>query len=374
LADKERQRGRRRIREWGIMPGSLPAGDDNSILDVDGVEVGQVTLIKGRGNIQPGRGPVRTGVTAIWPHRDNIYRNPVPAGVEVINGYGKALGLAQIEELGELASPIVLTGTLNVGRVADGLIDYMLKENPDIGIDSPSFNPVVLECNDGYLNDLQGRHVKREHVHRALIIADDEMVCEGDVGAGTGMTSFGFKGGVGTASRVVRSGGEEMRLGAFVLNNFGRRENLLIDGLSLHRLDPDLLQGAARPQKDEDGSVIIIMAVDIPLTNRDLTRISRRAVHGLARVGSISAHGSGDFALAFSPATGENENYREPGGKTLSKLFQAAAEATEEAVLNSLFMAATMRGRDGHTSPGLPGRKVVAAYNELLSEDSLEGS
>jgi len=370
LAEKERQRGRRRIREWGILPGSLPAGDDNSILDVKGIEVGQVTLIRGRGNIMPGKGPVRTGVTAIWPHRDNIYRNPVPAGVEIINGYGKAMGLVQIDELGELASPIVLTGTLNVGRAADGLIDYMLKENPDIGIDAPSFNPVVLECNDGYLNDLQGRHVKREHVHRALIMADDEMVGEGGVGAGTGMTSFGFKGGVGTASRVVKSEEKEMRLGAFVLNNFGRRENLRIDGLTLDRLDPDLLQGAARHQKEEDGSVIIIMAVDIPLTHRDLTRISRRAVHGLARVGSISAHGSGDFALAFSPAPEENENYCELGGKILSRLFQAAAEATEEAVLNSLFMAATMRGRDGHTAPGFPGREVVAAYNELFSEGS----
>ncbi len=376
MADSQESR-RRRIREWGIIPGVLPTGDNNSITDIEGVKVGHVTIMKGDGKLVPGKGPIRTGVTAILPHSDNIFANPVEAGVHVINGYGKPTGLEQIKELGRLSSPILLTSTLNVPRVADALIDYVLKDNPEIGINGPSFNPVVLECNDSYLNDLQGRHVRAQHVHRALISASSDSVGEGDVGAGTGMTAFGFKGGIGSASRKIKFNSTEFNLGALVLSNFGRREELKINGYPLYQLDQDLVN--FHKTGSGDGSVIVILATDIPLNSMQLTRIAARSNIGLGRVGSLADNGSGDFVLAFST---NNQYSRNDKGKIIlntgdskgkgllanltesslmKELFQAVVESTEEAVLNSLFMAATVRGRDGHKARGLPGDRVAAA-------------
>ena len=376
MTDSQESR-RRRIREWGIIPGVLPTGDKNSITDINGVKVGHVTIMKGDGKLVLGKGPIRTGVTAILPHSDNIFSNPVEAGVHVINGYGKPTGLEQIKELGRLSSPILLTSTLNVPRVADALIDYVLKDNPEIGINGPSFNPVVLECNDSYLNDLQGRHVRAQHVHRALISASSDSVSEGDVGAGTGMTAFGFKGGIGSASRKIKFDNAEFNLGALVLSNFGRREELKINGYPLYQLDQDLLN--LHETGGGDGSVIVILATDLPLNNRQLTRLASRANIGLGRVGSLADNGSGDFALAFSTTKKYKRNDKgkiilnhEDSQKQelpvnltesdlMKELFQAVVESTEEAVLNSLFMAATVRGRDGHKAKGLPGDKVAAA-------------
>lgn len=376
MADSQESR-RRRIREWGIIPGVLPTGDNNSITDVEGVKVGHVTIMKGDGKLVPGKGPIRTGVTAILPHSDNIFANPVEAGVHVINGYGKPTGLEQIKELGRLSSPILLTSTLNVFRVADALIDYVLKDNPEIGINGPSFNPVVLECNDSYLNDLQGRHVRAQHVHRALISASSDSVGEGDVGAGTGMTAFGFKGGIGSASRKIKFNSTEFNLGALVLSNFGRREELKINGYPLYQLDQDLVN--FHKTGSGDGSVIVILATDIPLNSMQLTRIAARSNIGLGRVGSLADNGSGDFVLAFSTNNQYSRNDKgkiilntgDSKGKELlanltesslmKELFQAVVESTEEAVLNSLFMAATVRGRDGHKARGLPGDRVAAA-------------
>lgn len=376
MADSQESR-RRRIREWGIIPGVLPTGNKNSITDVNGVKVGQVTIMKGDGRLVPGNGPIRTGVTAILPHSDNIFAKPVEAGLHVINGYGKPTGIAQIKELGRLSSPILLTSTLNVPRAADALIDYILKDNPEIGINAPSFNPVVLECNDGYLNDLQGRHVKAQHVHRALISASQDRVAEGEVGAGTGMTAFGFKGGIGSASRKISFTDNQYNLGVLVLSNFGRREELKINGYPLYQLDQDILD--LSETGSGDGSVIVIIATDLPLNSQQLNRIAARANIGLGRVGSLADNGSGDFSLAFSTTRqytrnqqGEiilnpEDNHREmlPVNITesdlMKELFQAVVESTEEAVLNSLFMASTVRGRDGHKARGLPGDKVAAA-------------
>ncbi len=373
---------RRRIREWGIIPGMLPAGNLNSITDVPGVEVGHLTIIRGEGELVPGAGPIRTGVTAVWPHRDNIFKNPVSAGLDIINGYGKAAGLSQIQELGTLESPLLLTGTLNVGRVMDGLIDYILRDNPEIGITSSSFNPVVLECNDGYLNDLQGRHVKSQHVHRALITASGDRVPEGEIGAGTGMVAFGFKGGIGSASRRLNLEENSFHLGALVLSNFGRREELRIAGIPLYNLNLDLK--TARARERQDGSVIVILATDLSLDSFSLTRAARRAQAGLARVGSLADNRSGEYVLAFSTARRyqreDNGEVRVSGGqhqkemktaetnesRLMNMVFQAVVESTEEAVLNSLFMASTLRGRDGNEARGLPAEKLAGCLNKIL--------
>ncbi|MGM0419784.1 MAG: P1 family peptidase [Bacillota bacterium] len=381
--DAEQSSKRRRIREWGIIPGVLPTGKKNFITDIVGVKVGHVSLIRGDGNLKPGQGPIRTGVTAILPHAEGLYFRPVEAGLDIINGYGKALGLIQVEELGRLASPILLTSTLNVPRAADALIDYVLRDNPEIGISYPSFNPVVLECNDGFLNDIQGRHVGAQQVHRAIISASADKVGEGDVGAGTGMTSFGFKGGIGSSSRKLKLGDKEFHLGTLVLNNFGRREELKVNGYPLYKLDQDILK--YHQARGGDGSVIVIIATDIPLNTNQLRRVASRATIGLGRVGSLADNGSGDFALAFSTSRTYQRNNK---GELLNKpreetdsalalpadltekeltkfLFQAVVESTEESVLNSLFMAATVRGRDGNTAYGLPGDKVAAALEHL---------
>ncbi|MCL6449995.1 MAG: P1 family peptidase [Acetobacteraceae bacterium] len=345
--------GRPRAREAGLCLGRLAPGPNNAITDVPGVRVGHVTLIRGRGPLVPGRGPVRTGVTAILPHGDNPFLRTVPAAVEVINGFGKAVGLVQVRELGRLETPVLLTGTLNVARAADALIDHMIRLCPGIGIDTRTVNPVVLECSDAYLNDIQGRHVRRRHVLSALEGAGGGPVEEGSVGAGTGMTCFGFKGGVGTASRLVPELGGV--LGALVLANFGRRGELVIAGVPVGRL---LLEAAADDGRAGPGSVVVVLATDMALSSRQLGRLARRAVAGLARVGWAGDHGSGDFVLAFSNAGGPVRAGVEEDGP-FGQMARAAVEATEEAVVNALFAATDMEGRDGRVVPGLPVAEVV---------------
>jgi D-aminopeptidase len=351
---------RPRAREAGLVLGELQPGPENAITDVTGVLVGQVTLISGEGQLVPGRGPVRTGVTVILPHADNLFEQKVPAAVFVMNGFGKCLGQEQIDELGTIESPIALTNTLNVGIVADGLIEHAIRTNPAIGIRTSSLNPVVGECNDGFLNDIQGRHVRQEHVLAAIAEARSGAVDEGAVGAGTGMTLFGFKGGIGTASRRLPDELGGYTVGVLVLGNFGRRSDLRIDGVPIGR---ELADWNPPPGGPESGSIMVVIATDAPLLDRALRRLARRAPLGLARTGSIAGHGSGDYVIAFStglrlPHTSNSLVLELPhiteGGGLIDGLFQATVEATEEAVINALFRATTTTGRNGHIAHALP--------------------
>jgi D-aminopeptidase len=352
-----------RARDLGISIGRLPTGPLNAITDVPGVRIGQVSVIFGEGPLQPGAGPARTGVSAIWTHDGNPFRETTPAASFVLNGFGKTIGLAQVAELGVVETPILLTNTLNVPLVADALLGYLIARNPDL----TSVNAVVGECNDSYLNDIRGRHVRAEHVVAALDNATGGPVEEGAVGAGVGMSCYGFKGGIGTASRVVDVGGPTFNLGALVLSNFGVMRELRIDGVAVGR---ELAEERSRvgAESGGSGSIMLIVGTDAPLDARQLGRIARRAALGLARTGSPAGHGSGDFVIAFANG---NRILRQPAGAVvqlralaengpaISELFQATVEAAEEAILNSLFRAETVVGWDGHVREALPVERVV---------------
>jgi len=359
LAEENTQRPR--ARDLGITLGRLPCGPLNAITDVDGVQVGHCTLIQGEGKLVPGRGPIRTGVTAILPHGGNPYREKVACGVDIINGYGKCVGLPQIMELGQLESPILLTSTLNVWLVADALLEWTLERNPDIAITTSTVNVVVGECHDGYLNDAQGRHVRREHVYQALEEARSGPVVQGAVGAGTGMSCFEFKGGVGTSSRCTPDESGAFTVGALLVSNFGSRERLMIRGVPVGLALPK--SDSSTPPLADGGSVMIVLATDAPLTSRQLTRIARRAAAGLARTGSTHSQSSGDFAIAFSttnrhPHDGKSvlrtQKMVAERSHVMNYLFKAVVEATEEAVIDSLLQARTMVGRDGRIREALP--------------------
>jgi D-aminopeptidase len=343
---------RPRVREAGIQLGGLPPGPRNTITDVAGVQVGHTTLVQ--------NSDVRTGVTAICPHPGNTYAERVIATVNTINGFGKPIGFEQVRELGLLETPVLLTNTLSVGLAADALVRWVLERNPT----ARSVNPVVGECNDGYLNDIRGLHIRTEHIHQALECASAGSVEEGNVGAGTGMSCFGFKGGVGTASRRVFEGGGDYTVGLLVVANFGQREELRVASVPVGR-------SLAGWQEDEAqaGSVMVVLATDAPLTARQLGRVARRAGLGLARTGSLAGHSSGDFVVAFSTAQHAPRSERGPTRRltclnedhpSITLLFQAAVEATEEAVLNALFAAHTMHGCGSHVRHALPIQPVVA--------------
>ncbi len=362
---------RPRVRDIGLVLGELPVGPHNAITDVAGVRVGHATVNFGCGQLQPGRGPARTGVTAIIPQEGNCFSNKLEAAAYVINGFGKSIGLPQLQELGQLETPILLTSTLNAPKVADALISYMLMQAPDIGIDTSTVNVVVGECNDGYLNDGQGRHVQAEHVWQALQTASGGLVEEGAVGAGTGMVAFGFKGGIGTSSRVLPADMGGYTVGVLVLSNFGARRHLTIAGVPIGQ------ELAEYKEKPNDGSIMIIIATDAPLKSRQLLRLAKRAPFGLARTGGIASNGSGDFAIAFSTTLTQPQE-SQPGtrqdgaltenGQLMTLLFQATIEAVEEAVLNSLFRAHTVIGRDDHMVPALPidrVRELLKRYGRL---------
>jgi D-aminopeptidase len=362
---------RKRARAHGVTIGTMATGHWNALTDVPGVRVGHCTVTFGNGALVPGQGPARTGVTAILPHAGNLFHENVPAASHVINGFGKSIGLMQVDELGMIETPILLTNTLNVPRVADALIDHMLTVEPAIGIRTTSVNPVVLECNDGRLNDIQGRHVRAEHVQRALADAADGPIAEGSIGAGTGMIAFGVTGGIGTASRVLPEPHPRYTVGALVLANTGRLNDLRIDGVPVGReLATTRGEWAAEAG---DGSIIILLATDAPTTTRQLGRLARRAALGLGRTGATASHGSGDIALIFSTHAANRIPQRPPGpvrtieaiaenGPLISSLFAAVIEATEEAIINALFagLSTGMIGRDNHQVPGLPVERVLA--------------
>ena len=356
---------RPRARDLGIVVGVLPPGKLNAITDVAGVRVGHTTLVAGD--------RVRTGVTAILPHGGNLFQEKVSAAIFVGNGFGKLMGSTQVEELGEIETPILLTNTLNVPRVADALLDYVLAQpgNEDVR----SINPLVAETNDGYLNDIRGRHVGRDEVLAEIRSARAGPVAEGSVGAGTGTVAFGFKGGIGTASRVVPASAGGYSVGVLVQSNFGGV--LTVRGAPVGReLGRYYLSEQLEPQRGgrpdatardtARGSIIMVVATDAPLDARNLRRLAARTMLGLGRTGSSSHGGSGDYAIAFSTAP-ENRIRRTSavrqiqvlGNEAMSPLFLAVVEATEEAIYNSLLRATTVTGRDGHRSEALPIDRTV---------------
>jgi D-aminopeptidase len=344
-----------RARDYGVKIGVLSTGKLNSITDVRGVKVGHVTLIEGT--------EVRTGVTAILPHDGNIFQNKVPAAIYVGNGFGKLAGITQVRELGNIETPIILTNTLGVASSMDALVEYTISQKGNENVQS--VNAVVGETNDGYLNDIRGRHVKKEHVLEAINKSQTGKVAEGNVGAGTGTVCFGFKGGIGTSSRLLpeKSGG--YTVGVIVQSNFGGV--LQIDGvpvgeeLNQYYLSEQLMDKA-------DGSCMIVVATDAPVDARNLERMAKRAIMGLAKTGGIGSNGSGDYVIAFSTDLSLRINHesteRTQATTTLrndamSPLFMAVIEATEEAIINSLFAAETMTGKAGHSIKALPGEEVL---------------
>lgn len=336
---------KKRLRDYGITIGTGTPGPQNKITDVDGVTVGHCTVDTSRN---------KTGVTVILPCRDNPFSRKLTAAVCVQNGYGKSLGLVQIEELGTLETPIALTNTLNVGIVHDALVDYMLKVGEKDKISITSVNPVVGECNDSVLNDIALRAVGKREVMAAIDSAGKEFE-EGDVGAGKGTVCFGLKGGIGSASRILSLGGQQYTVGALVQSNFGSTENLVIGHRAVGRELTDI-----EPAVVDRGSIMMILATDLPVTDRQLKRMCRRAPVGLARCGSFLGHGSGDIVIGFTTA-----NRVETGGdaavfplemlkeELLDKVFPLVAESVEEAVLNSLAMASAVTGYDGTTKYSL---------------------
>ena len=335
------------------MTSKFTSGQLNLITDVPGVKVGQVTL-------EDDEKGIHTGVTAVLPHGGNLFKDKVMAAVSVINGFGKSAGLVQIEELGTIESPIMMTNTLSVGTVLDTTVKYMLEQNEEIGVTTGTVNCVVTECNDGELNDIRGQHVKAEHVTEALNQAS-EIFEEGAVGAGTDMICMGLKGGIGSASRVIELDGQLYTIGALTLTNFGFAGNLRIDGRHIDTCEPKNNTSAGDVEK---GSVIILIGTDIPLNERQLKRMAKRATIALARTGSFCGNGSGDISIAFSTANRVPHQSANAILQTkmlhddrMDVVFEATAETVEEAILSSLAHAKTVCGVRG---------KVVHALNEYI--------
>lgn len=344
-----------RARDAGVVVGILPTGPLNTITDVEGVRVGQVTLIEGS--------TVNTGVTAILPHGGNIFQDKVPAGFVAANAFGKFMGSTQVAELGEVETPILLTNTLNVAEAAAGAIEWTLAQPGNEQV--RSVNAVVGETNDGFLNDIRGRHVTKADARRAIETAKTGKVEEGVVGAGTGTVAFGYKGGIGTSSRKLPAGLGGWTVGVLVQSNYGGVLNVagVPVGVRLGKYDFK----AEVEQRKADGSVVIVVATDAPVSDRNLRRIAERAFAGIARTGSSFSNGSGDYAIAFSTnaavrRTPERRSASAPvdnvPNDNMSPLFQAVAEATEEAVLNSMFTAKTVKGHGG-TIEALPLDRVL---------------
>jgi D-aminopeptidase len=369
---------RPRARDLGLTFGDLPTGLHNAITDVPGVHVGHVTLIEGEGALIPGVGPIRSGVTAILPHEGSIFREKVAAAVHRINGFGEITNSDQVREMGVIETPILLTGTQNVPRVADAVLDWAFAQDPAMGVTTWGPSPLVAECSDMYLSDVRGRHVHSEHVIDAIGRASRGPVAEGGVGGGTGMSCCEFKGGIGTSSRVLPAGAGGYTLGALVMSNFGRREHLLVAGVPVGRELREWQGPASLVNPDRLGSsIIMVLATDAPLDPRQLDRVSVRAGGGLARTGGLYSTSSGDFVIAFSttnrvPHVPERPVLRQdvvaesmlagqayPATPVINLLFQAALEATEEAILNSVFAAETVVGRDYHVRHALPVEEVV---------------
>ena len=381
---------RHRVRDLGITPGILSPGPLNAITDVEGVMVGHLTRIEGDG--------IRTGVTAILPHDGDLFRERVPAAVYVGNGFGKALGFTQVQELGELETPLALTNTLSIFDVAKGVADYVLNQPGNENV--RSVNPVVGETNDGYLNDIRARVLTTDDVYSAIEAASSGPVAEGNVGAGTGTRALGYKAGIGTSSRRLPESRGGYTVGVLVQSNFGGV--LTVNGtpvgeeLGNHYMSGDVpyevslnsdsksrqttasVQSTDGYDYDVDGSIMIVVATDAPLTSRNLERLAKRAMMGVARTGGFASNGSGDYVIAFSThddvrrAIDSDEDTidrTELTNSAMSPLFLATVEATEEAILNSLFMAEPMTGHDGSEMDALPTDEVMEIMKEYNAVD-----
>jgi len=350
---------RPRARTLGIAPGILKPGPLNAITDVAGVMVGHVTLVEGEN--------IRTGATAILPHGGNIFQDKVPAGLAVGNGFGKLMGSTQLVELGEIETPIILTNTLAVPRAADALLDWTLAQ---VGNEEArSVNPIVGETNDSQLNDIRGRALTPAVITQALLAACDGPVAEGGIGAGTGTVAFGWKGGIGTSSRRLLKSLGGWTVGVLVQSNYGGV--LQVMGVPVGQILGQHYLKQALDKGDADGSIMMVVATDAPLSDRNLTRLAWRAMSGLARTGASMTDGSGDYVIAFSTALGVRRTTarrtavsvrEEVPNSLMSPLFQAVIEATEEAIYNSLFTATTVTGHRGKTVEALPVDKVLAHF------------
>lgn len=355
-----------RVRDYGIVIGILKPGANNAITDVSGVKVGHTTLIEGDS--------VRTGVTAILPHSGNIFQSKVPAAIYLGNGFGKLTGYSQVKELGNIETPIILTNTLSVPVASNALISYTLSQEENSNV--RSVNSVVGETNDGWLNDIRGRHIKEEHVLNAIENAKEGSVKEGNVGAGTGTICFQYKGGIGTASRVMPESHGGFTVGVLVQTNFGGVFEL--NGVPIAK---ELDNYPRQYTYDVDGSCMIVVMTDAPLSSRNLERMAKRAIMGLAKTGGIASNGSGDYVIAVSTAEENRISYQNKSllerkqvlkNGAMTPLFLATIEATEEAILNSLFAAKTMKGRNGHQIDAIPKEKIlkiIKDYNRAAKKE-----
>ena len=341
------------IENINLKIGNLPKGKKNLITDVEGVKIGHVTLDEGK---------IKTGVTAVLPHNGNIFREKLLCSSYVINGFGKSTGLVQIDELGTLETPIILTNTLSVGTAVTALVKYMLAENEDIGDTTGTVNPVVCECNDGFLNDIRGLHVKEEHIFQAIENAHIDFK-EGNVGAGTGMSCFEFKGGIGSSSRIIELDGKNYTIGSLVLTNFGLKPDLIVNGIKAGKKITSL----ENCETLEKGSVIIILATDIPLNERQLKRAAKRVPAALARTGSHIGNGSGDIVIAFSTAnkinhyeTSDIKGIKILNENKIDKVLRGVIESVEESVISSLLHSFDTTGRNGNS------REALSKYIDLI--------
>lgn len=347
------------LRDAGFIIGDLPTGTKNSITDVSGIKVGHFTINKE----MPNNEKVVSGVTAIIPHAGNLFYEKVPAAYFILNGFGKTTGLVQVDEMGVIESPIMLTNTFSVPSITEGTISYMLENNPNIGEIDGTVNVVVGECNDSYLNNIRELYLRPNHAIDAIINASTEKVEQGSIGAGTGMTCFGWKGGIGSSSRLINSHGSQYTIGALVLSNFGLPDELTILGEKIGKVIKPI-----QKNKPDDGSIIIVIGTDAPLDSRQLKRLAKRASLGLARTGSIAHNGSGDIIIAFSNGNKvlHNKDNDElsmrvvnDNSPTMTKLFQAVVESVEESILNSLFTAETTFGRLDRIREQIPVETVI---------------
>ena len=339
--------------------GDLETGLRNNICDVDGVLVGHSTIDDGN---------IHTGITAILPHKSNMFKEKVVAASYSYNGFGKSIGLLQVDELGTIETPILLTNTLNVGKVSDGLISYMLQDNPEIGVSTSTINPIVMECNDGSINQIQLRALNEKNVFESIDFASDDFK-QGNIGAGTGMKCHGFKGGIGSSSRIVELENAKYTIGVLVNSNFGSSngKDLIFKGRYLG----DLINDYNLKQEEDKGSIIVIIATDAPLDSRQLKRISKRAELGIARTGSYAGNGSGDIILAFSTSNivkhypqNHIESVTRFSDNYINKIFKATVEATEEAVLNSMLYSSGVISFNGTYYKSLNEYKFL--FDDLL--------
>ncbi|MFZ5468368.1 MAG: P1 family peptidase [Myxococcota bacterium] len=351
---------RTRARDLGVPLGRFKPGKFNAITDVEGVLVGHSTIVRGKGPLKVGEGPVRTGVTAILPNRGNIFMDRLAGGGFVLNGAGEVSGLTQVIEWGLIETPILLTNTMSVGAVSDAVARYMVERYPGIGDEHDVIIPVVGECDDSWLNDISGRHVKDTHVREAIHSASAGPVVEGGVGGGTGMITCDFKAGIGTSSRKLPEVFGGYTLGVLVMSNFGKMHNLRVGGLPVGEVLATKLKRLPR-RTHSYGSIIAVVATDAPLLSHQINRLCKRVALGIGRVGSYAAHGSGEIVVGFSTANVIPRRTRKMVYKMkilldqrLDPLYEAVMEATEEAILNAMCMAEPMTGINDNYCPALP--------------------